>query len=82
MKEIFKKVEKECDKQDVKWGVRNMHPASWFLILTEEIGEAAMEVNDAGHMTDQIDLEKYEAELVQCASVIFQMIKNIKHYEK
>lgn len=79
--EIFEKIQNECTKQDIKWGIRNMHPASWFLILNEEIGEAAMEVNDASHITSQMNLEQYEMELIQSAAVIIQMIKNIKHYE-
>jgi NTP pyrophosphatase (non-canonical NTP hydrolase) len=81
MIEIFDKIQNECDRQDQKWGIRNMHPASWFLILNEEIGESAQEVNDAGHETDKINLEQYEMELVQSAAVIVQMIKNIQHYK-
>lgn len=77
---IFAKIEKETDRQDQKWGVRNSHPLAWLAILTEEVGEVAQEINDAGHNVDQLDLEKYETELVQCAAVIVQMIKNIKHY--
>lgn len=82
MKTILEKVEAECSRQDEKWGIRNMHPASWFLILNEEIGESAQEVNDADHDTNKIDLEKYETELIQSAAVIIQMIKNIQHYGK
>ena len=78
--EIFDEILNECNRQDEKWGVRDLHPASWFLILNEEIGEAAMEVNDAEQIAENIDLENYRTELVQSAAVIVQMIKNIKYY--
>ena len=78
--EIFDEILNECNRQDEKWGVRDLHPASWFLILNEEIGEAAMEVNDAEQIAEDIDLENYRTELVQSAAVIVQMIKNIKYY--
>lgn len=78
---IFDKIQKETDRQDQKWGIRNSHPLAWLAILTEEVGEVAQEVNDAGHEVEKLDLEKYETELVQCAAVIVQMIKNIKHYK-
>lgn len=77
---IFSEIQTEINKQDIKWGIRNQHPASWFLILNEEIGEAAQEVNDAGHDTSQLDTLNYRTELIQSCAVLIQMIKNIKHY--
>lgn len=77
---IFDEIRKEIDRQDQKWGVRNQHPATWFLILNEEIGEAAMEVNDVNHDASKINKEKYRTELIQSCAVLIQMIKNIKDY--
>lgn len=81
-KEIFEKINKECDRQDKKWGIRNNHPIEWLAILFEEVGEVAMEVNDSHQQVDHLDLEKYETELVQCGAVITQMIKNIELYRE
>jgi NTP pyrophosphatase (non-canonical NTP hydrolase) len=78
---IYEKIQAECDRQDEKWGIRNNHPLEWLAILFEEVGEVAMEVNDAGHAVEKLDLDKYETELVQCGAVITQMLKNIDNYK-
>ena len=78
---IYEKIQAECDRQDEKWGVRNNHPLEWLTILYEETGEVAMEVNDAGHDVANLDIDKYETELVQCGAVITQMLKNISQYK-
>lgn len=81
-KNIYKKYQKECDRQDEKWGVRNNHPLEWLAILSEEVGEVAMEINDANHKIENLDLDKYETELIQCGAVITQMLKNIDLYRR
>ena len=78
---ISAEIQKECDRQDQKWGVRNQHPLAWLAILMEEVGEVTQEVNDAHHEISRMNLENYRTELVQCGAVIQQMIKNIQHYE-
>ena len=78
---ISAEIQKECDRQDQKWGVRNQHPLAWLAILMEEVGEVTQEVNDANHEISRMTLENYRTELVQCGAVIQQMIKNIQHYE-
>lgn len=78
---IYEKIQAECDRQDEKWGIRNNHPLEWLTILYEETGEVAMEVNDAGHDVANLDMDKYETELIQCGAVITQMLKNIDQYK-
>ena len=72
---IYKQVKEECDRQDFKWGVRSQHPLVWMSILTEEIGEVSQEINNSGFDSDRLG-DNYKTELVQCAAVIFQMIKD------
>lgn len=79
MNEIFQKIQAECDRQDRKFGVRSQHPLVWMSILSEEVGEVYKEINDADFNEDKIKHEQYVAELVQCAAVICQTIKNIEN---
>ena len=81
-KEIFEKINNECSRQDEKWGVRDNHPLEWLAILFEEVGEVAMEVNDAMQQVDSMNLDKYETELIQCGAEITQMLKNLPLYRK
>jgi len=44
---ILQELAKERFRQDDKWGEnRNMPPADWMLILTEEVGESAKSILD------------------------------------
>ena len=80
----LKKIQAECDRQDRKFGVRSQHPLVWMSILSEEVGEVFKEINDADFDENKIKHEQYVTELVQCAAVICQAIKNanLTHYAK
>lgn len=73
---------KECKRQDDKWGSnRTLHPLQWMAILTEEVGEVAKNINDGHQDPTQMDLINYKEELVQCAAVAIQALKNINKYK-
>ena len=44
MDNVLREVADERYRQDAKWGVQNHHPLSWLAILSEEVGEYAMNV--------------------------------------
>lgn len=88
---IFDDIQRERDRQDEKWGSqRNLDLPVWMSILTEEVGEAATEVNDANFFKTSrpnpcwliSEYEEYNEirsrlrkELVQVAAVAVAMIE-------
>ena len=71
---VFVEIEKERHRQDQKWGRENVlwksNPHVKMTVLTEEIGEAAMALNDG-------ELEHLREELVQCAAVCVAWLEAI-----
>lgn len=66
----------EIFRQDLKFGKnRNCHPLEWLSILTEETGEVAREINDAGFSQDKLT-DNYRNELIQVAAVAMQAVLN------
>ena len=56
-------------RQEAKWGEQNHDPATWNLIITEELGEAAQEaLNLLFKGMSDIVAEKYHTELTQVAA--------------
>lgn len=78
----LKKIVEERKRQDAKWGPdRNMHPATWLTILTEETGEVAKEICDSRFYSNEMS-DNYEKELVQVAAVALAALENIHKYKK
>lgn len=81
MSEILDEIHRECGRQERKWGVQSHGPLKWLAILTEEVGEAAMDVNELTpvHLAcddarTESDVRAYleirlRAELIQIAAV-------------
>lgn len=69
--EIFIAVNKERDRQDAKWGTsqKALPRHQWMTILTEEVGEVAMAVNDG--RSDQI-----REELIQVVAVAVKWLES------
>lgn len=69
--DIFKAVISERDRQDAKWGTTQttLPRHQWMTILTEEVGEVAMAVNDG--RPDQI-----REELIQVIAVAVKWLEN------
>lgn len=69
----------ERARQDNKWGEQNCHDFEWVSILTEEVGEAAAEANEANFTSgkNRGDFTKLRAELVQVAAVSVAWIEAI-----
>ena len=59
-----------------KWGIQHHSDAKWICINTEELGEAANEVNNANE-TGQDTHEALVQELVQVAAVAVAHIEDI-----
>ncbi len=80
---VLEEVRQERLRQDAKWGVQNHDPATWLMILGEEVGEvnqAALEYHF--HQFDKAapergprTLDDYRRELVQVAAVAVSMIE-------
>ena len=81
-KNVTELISDECQRQDELWGIRNQHPLVWMTILQEEIGEVANEICEGDFDVSKMNLVNYKTELVQCAAVIQQMIKNIEGYNQ
>lgn len=79
--EVLDEVGMERDRQDGKWGTQDHHPAIYFNILAEEVGETAKEVVDYTHAKDvqtQADrLRDMRTELIQTAAVAVAMVEAI-----
>lgn len=63
---ILDDIVKERRRQDKKWGVRLHTPATWLIILAEEVGEAAKALLE--------DRSNWRKELVQIAAVVVAAI--------
>jgi NTP pyrophosphatase (non-canonical NTP hydrolase) len=66
-------------KQIKRFGIQNLSPSKYFLILAEEVGEAAKDVCDSVFLWDEdvkkIKLQNLRAELVQVAAVAKSFIE-------
>lgn len=62
-------IAEERERQDRKWGPQNHDDARWFLILAEEFGELAREVNEEVFRPTSERLATLRQELVQTAAV-------------
>jgi hypothetical protein len=77
---IVEEVRYERRRQDGIWGPQNHEPATWVMILTEEVGEAAKDACDY-HFPKGKDpegmaaLRRYRKELIQVAAVAIAMIE-------
>lgn len=78
--EAYALVQKEIERQDVKWGEQHHHSDfKWLAILSEEVGEAAQAMLDLDSSPDLIpDSHELEAELVQVAAVAIQHIAALR----
>lgn len=79
---VLEEILEERIRQDIRWGQQNHGPAEWFLILGEEIGEAARELTQAllGETEPEaVTPQIYRAreELVQAAAVAVAMIESL-----
>lgn len=80
--ELIQRVQGEESRQAEKWGAnRDQHPTIWLTILSEEVGEVAKEVCDGNCNVEEMDLEKYKTEIVQCIAVLSNMYANVETYE-
>jgi hypothetical protein len=69
----------ERRRQDEKWGQQDRHDFEWVSILTEEVGEAAAEANEANFHSgkNRGDYSLLRAELVQVAAVAVAWVEAI-----
>lgn len=73
---VFMEVQRERERQEMKWGRQDHAPAFWMLILGEEFGEAqkaALEASWGGGAS----WADYRAELVQVAAVALAAIESL-----
>ena len=78
-RDVFQEVEAERQRQDDKWGEQNCHDFEWVSILTEEVGEAAAEANEANFNfgKNRGDFTKLRAEVLQVAAIAVAWIEAI-----
>lgn len=82
MADILGEVVGERRRQDDKWGDQNYRPAiEWLAILTEELGEVAMDTNEIHFRPDDPDSTDARAalrkELIQVAAVAVAWVEAI-----
>lgn len=71
-------VKHERKRQDAKWGEQNHKPATWLMILGEEVGEAnkaALESLINGQYSPAL-IRKYRDEMVHVAAVALAAIES------
>lgn len=82
---VLYEIAHERQQQDAKWGVQNHDPATWLMVLAEEVGEANQAVFEHLHPTfDKLaasrgrrSLDDYRAELIQVAAVAVAAIESL-----
>ena len=78
---VLAQVSNERARQEAKWGEQNHTPADWFLILMEEVGEAAKAATEAraaerqGLSTGEW-WQEYCKELIETAAVAVAMVES------
>ena len=65
---VYMIIEKECERQDKKWGDQQHSTPMWNMIFGEEHGEMC-----EAYMNG--DRDQFLSELVQCAALLIQWIK-------
>lgn len=74
----IERVHAERRRQDDKWGSqRDLPPATWHLILSEEVGEVA-EACLGVHDTKGVSYPELRAELVQVAAVAIAWLEALE----
>ena len=97
MLKVLQEILTERSRQDNKWGQQNHGPAVWLMILSEEFGEAAREINDFHFLMERERntreyvpanraklrelLAKMRVELIQTAAVAVAFIESIDRNE-
>jgi hypothetical protein len=66
----------ERKRQDAKWGEQNHDPATWALILTEEVGEVAKGALPS-HCGGE-GLERFVEEVVQAGAVCLAILESLR----
>lgn len=76
---VLDEVRAERGSQERKWGPQNHDDFPWLSILVEEVGEAAMAVNEANFEggSNYGNYADLRAELVQCAAVCIAWVEAI-----
>jgi len=78
-KEIFEEIISERKRQDLIYGNQENHPLSkWVSILTEEVGSVAKQANLFEERGNELNLRKYELEIIQVAAVALAMLESLK----
>lgn len=79
-KYILNEIADMCDDQRARWGDPNYSLPEWLSVITEEIGEAATEINDGflGCISAPGDwLGRTRTELLQATALLVRMIDSI-----
>ena len=71
---VLDEVHAERKRQEAKWGEQNLDPATWLMVLGEEVGEANKAVLETIFGHDHLD--HYREELIQVAAVAVRAIEN------
>lgn len=80
---VLSEVIKERERQHAKWGQQEHTPFVWLSILTEEVGEAAKEANEAlfsGRADGKVQADaiaNLRTELIQVAAVAAAIVEDI-----
>lgn len=83
---VLEEVREERQRQNKKFGLQNHNPNKWFVILCEELGEAAKECYEAGETEQPGELRNAfwrscREELLQVAAVAVAMVESLDRNE-
>jgi len=66
---IIAEILSERKRQDIVFGEQNRTPTKWVSILAEEVGSAAKQANNFDVTGNELNLRRYELEIIQVAAV-------------
>ena len=79
---VLEQVAEERQRQDAKWGQQSHHPAMWFAILTEEVGELATAIiTDVYGSAQQRNVKTIYEEAIQVAAVAVALCEYLRRTE-
>lgn len=74
----LEEIKSEFKRQDLLYGEQNHTPLKWVSILVKQVGSVAEQANKFDNTGKDLNLEKYESEVIQVAAVAIRMLQCLK----
>lgn len=74
----LEEIKSEFKRQDLLYGEQNHTPLKWVPILVKQVGSVAEQADKFDNTGKDLNLEKYETEVIQVAAVAIRMLQCLK----